>query len=139
MLAPEPLSADDPKAKALYEYLLSISPEQDSGARPMTVVRNIADVPGGDAARGAKVYEAACLECHGKTHSGEGRLSERAVVLPEVVDNYAEAFPGVAPRLVVIEKIRHGQFFGVGGSMPLFTLESLSDEDVASLLAYLGL
>jgi thiosulfate dehydrogenase len=41
--------------------------------------------------------------------------------------------------VVVIEKTRHGRFFGVGGNMPLYSLEALSDEDLGALLAYLGL
>ncbi|MBX5484795.1 MAG: cytochrome C oxidase Cbb3, partial [Myxococcaceae bacterium] len=58
---------------------------------------------------------------------------------PEITETYPTTFPGVNPRLVIIEKIRHGQFFGVGGNMPLYGREMLSDEQVADLLAYLGL
>jgi thiosulfate dehydrogenase len=35
--------------------------------------------------------------------------------------------------------VRHGQFFGVGGNMPLFTREALSDSDLGAIVAYLGL
>ena len=42
-------------------------------------------------------------------------------------------------QLVVIEKVRHGQFFGVGGTMPLYSREALSDEDLGALLAFLAL
>ena len=41
---------------------------------------------------------------------------------------------GASPRLVVIEKVRHGQFFGVGGNMPLFSREAMSDADLGALL-----
>ena len=46
---------------------------------------------------------------------------------------------GVPKQLVVIEKVRHGQFFGVGGSMPPYSQEALSDADLGALLAFLGL
>ncbi len=38
--------------------------------------------------------------------------------------------------LVVTEKIRHGQFFGVGGNMPFYPREVLSDAELADLLEY---
>ena len=59
--------------------------------------------------------------------------------MPEVFNDYDLLFPGVPKQLVVIEKVRHGQFFGVGGNMPLYSLEALSDEDLGALLAFLGL
>ncbi|MBX5482485.1 MAG: c-type cytochrome, partial [Myxococcaceae bacterium] len=109
-----PLDPDDPKSKALYEYLHSISPDEEAGAPalPFTVVTDIVDVPKGDAARGATVYAQACRSCHGELHSANGRLTDRASRLPEITETYPTTFPGVNPRLVIIEKIRHGQFFG---------------------------
>jgi thiosulfate dehydrogenase len=133
-----PLTAEDPKSRALYEYLVSLSPEEIDPL-PFTVIKDVADVPPGDAARGAEVYRAACQVCHGEPHTGDGRGSPLASVLPEVSADYATVFPGVSPRLVVIEKIRHGQFFGVGGTMPPYSREALSDADVAALLAFFGL
>ncbi len=134
-----PLSEDEPKGRALYEYLVRTSPNRDAAALPFTVVRDIVDVPRGSVERGAEVYRAACLECHGEVHSGNGRLTPLASVLPEVTSEYGTLFPGVAPSLVVTEKVRHGRFFGVGGTMPLYSREALSDEDLGALLAYLGL
>ena len=61
------------------------------------------------------------------------------VNLPGVTADYPEDFPGVEPSLVVIEKVRHGRFFDIGGEMPLFSQEALSDEDLGALLAYLEL
>lgn len=133
------LPRDEPTSKALYEYLVSISPEPAAPAAPFTVVKNVADVPRGDPARGALVYRAACQTCHGAPHSGEGRPTELPPVLPEVAAGYPVKFPAAAPSLVVIEKVRHGRFFGVGGNMPLFSLESLSDQDLGALLAFLAL
>ena len=135
-----PLSEDEPKGRALYEYLVRISPNRDAPALPFTVVKDILEVPPrGSAERGAEVYRAACLECHGELHSGNGRITTSASILPEVTSEYAEVFPGVAPSLIVTEKVRHGRFFGVGGTMPLYSREALSDEDLGALLAYLGL
>jgi thiosulfate dehydrogenase len=134
-----PLTPEDPKARALYEYLVEISPNRQAPARPFTVVKDINDVPRGSTTRGAEVYRAACQTCHGELHTGKGRLSELASILPEVTDAYGSLFPGVPKQLPVIEKVRHGQFFGVGGSMPLYSLEALSDEDLGALLAFLGL
>ncbi|WP_338276974.1 c-type cytochrome [Corallococcus caeni] len=134
-----PLTREDPKARALYEYLMRISPDTDAPALPFTVVKDIQDVPPGDAGRGGAVYRAACQTCHGATHTGEGRLTSFASVLPEVTDDYDSLFPGTPRRLVVIEKLRHGSFFAVGGTMPLYSREALSDEDLSAVLAFLGL
>lgn len=134
-----PLSADDPKSRALYEYLVSLSPEPSAPAQPFTLVKDIVDVPRGDPQRGAQVYTAACQDCHGATHSGQGHLTSLAPVLPEVTSEYDTLFPGTPYALVFIEKIRHGRFFGVGGNMPPYSKESLSDADLGALLAYLGL
>ncbi len=134
-----PLTQEDPKSRALYEYLVRISPDPQAAALPLTVVKDIGDVPRGDKGRGAEVYRAACQTCHGETHTGKGRLTQLASILPDVTSEYDTVFPGVPHPLVVIEKVRHGQFFGVSGSMPLYSREALSDEDLGALLAYLGL
>lgn len=134
-----PLTEDAPQSRALYEYLVSISPNRDAAPLPFTVVKDITPVPGGDKARGQEVYRAACQGCHGEPHTGAGRLTELASVLPEVAADYGELFPGVPPSLVFIEKVRHGQFFGVGGNMPLYSREALSDADLGALLTFLEL
>jgi thiosulfate dehydrogenase len=133
------LEAEDPRARALYEYLSRISPDAQAPARPFTVVKDIQDVPRGDAARGEAVYRAACQTCHGAPHTGEGRLTALASVLPEVTADYDRLFPGIPHAQVVIEKVRHGAFFGVGGNMPPYSTEALADADLGALLMYLGL
>ncbi|MEW5854815.1 MAG: c-type cytochrome [Myxococcota bacterium] len=138
----ERLGRDDERGKALYEYLASISPGRPPDGlrwRPMTVVGNVSDVPRGDPGRGAVVYAEACQSCHGAIHDGAGRLTELAPVLPEVRSEYDALFPGVSHALVFVEKVRHGQFYGVGGNMPFFARETLSDEDLGALLTFLGL
>ncbi|RKG99346.1 c-type cytochrome [Corallococcus carmarthensis] len=133
------LEVEDPRSRALYEYLSRISPDAQASALPFTVVKDIQDVPPGEAARGEAVYRAACQNCHGATHTGEGRLTELASVLPEVTQDYDRLFPGIPHAQVVIEKVRHGPFFGVGGNMPPYSTEALSDADLGALLTYLGL
>lgn len=133
----EVLDPADPKGRALYEYLVSLTPEQAADALPLTVVANIVEVPLGDARRGAEVWEEACSICHGAPHTGRGRISELASIVPEESIEFAEQI-GADPNLVLTEKVRHGQFFGVGGNMPLFSLEALSNEDLGALLAYLA-
>ncbi|XXF81692.1 c-type cytochrome [Myxococcaceae bacterium GXIMD 01537] len=134
-----PLTEDDPRGRALYEYLVRISPDRETAALPFTVVKDITEVPRGDVGRGAEVYRSACQDCHGEAHTGAKRLTELAPVLPEVTRDYGSMFPNIAPSLVVIEKVRHGRFFGVGGTMPPYGREALSDEDLGALLAYLEL
>jgi thiosulfate dehydrogenase len=126
---------------ALYEYLLEISPPgSDSGPYPFTVVEQVEDVPRGDAAAGEEVYARSCEGCHGVAHAdADGSILRETVNLPEVAEGYPDDFPGVDPSLVVIEKVRHGRFFNIGGEMPLFSLEALSDEQLGDLLAYLEL
>jgi len=133
------LTADDPRAKSLYEFLVSLSPSPRAPAVPMTIVKDVTDVPRGDVARGAAVYAGACGTCHGDANTGAGRIGPDAVILPNVTRTYRQDFPGVEPSLVVIEKVRHGQFFHIGGNMPFFSKETLSDADLGALLAFLGL
>jgi thiosulfate dehydrogenase len=140
-----PISRDDARGRALYEYLATLSPgAPGQPARPLTLVENVTDLGRGDVARGAQVWDAACASCHGAPHTGAGRMSDLVSLVPEASIEFADevaANTGGVPRpdLVVIEKVRHGQFFGVGGNMPFFSKEALSDDDLAALLAFLKL
>ena len=121
-------------ARRLLERTVEIAAHRGGwGARPVRAARDSSPEWGAD------VYEAACQGCHGEAHTGKGRPSQLAPLLPEVAQEYGELFPGVAPGLVFIEKVRHGRFFGVGGNMPPYSREALSDKDLGALLAYLGL
>lgn len=139
-----PLTGEEPKARALYEYLAFSS--IDAGApiasvhepRPLTIVENVTSVGRGSASRGSQVWDAACRACHGDPHTGNGRLTELASRVPEDSQAFADRV-GFPLDLVVVEKVRHGRFFGVGGTMPPFPVEQLSDEDLGALLAFLGL
>lgn len=132
------LTADDPDGRALLGYLQTL-PASAAPRPACTVVRTIdstylSGLPRGDAARGAAVYTAACALCHGQRGSGEGRLGARVSRVPD--DTVATFGRGTAPA-VVAEKIRHGKFYGIGGDMPPYTLETLSDAELADILSYL--
>jgi len=131
------LDAGDERARELYEYLAANGPETPTPALPLTVVKTVNDLStlSGDAASGGDVYRRACAGCHGAAHSGAGRLGSRVSVIPEDTE---KTFPTQA-RAVVVEKIRHGKFFNIGGSMPLYPAEAISDQEIADVLAYLGL
>jgi len=139
MLANAPLEANAADAEALFAYLVSLEPG-DANAQPFSVVREVADVPRGDAMHGYVVYAQACEQCHGSMHDGDGRLGDIVPVLPE--DTLAvHAPPAYSPRtqrLVFIEKTRHGVFLNYGGEMPPFSLEVLPDTDLADVLEALG-
>jgi thiosulfate dehydrogenase len=133
----EPLSFDAPSGLALLAYLRSLSAAPDA-ARPLTFVRSIdptyiAQLPPGDGSRGESLYHDACGYCHGDPHSGKGRLGTRVSILPEAT---LEVFGGMA-RSIMIEKIRHGKFFHIGGNMPPYGAEMLSDTEVADIVEYL--
>jgi thiosulfate dehydrogenase len=141
------LAADDERARAVYEYLVSVSPDDPSPALPLTVVKNVTDLAelagSADARRGADVWQRGCRGCHGSPHSGAGRLGEKTTIVPE--DTLAGPVCAPAPdvrgcaRAVVVEKVRHGKFFNIGGLMPLYGTEVIRDTEIADVLAYLGL
>lgn len=127
----------DASGLALLAYLKSVSPGQDP-AQPVTVVQNIdatymASLPPGDGGRGAATYQQACGFCHGEIHTGSGRLGSYVSAIP---DDTVATF-GSQARAVIAEKIRHGKFFGIGGSMPLYSREALGDGDLSDILEYL--
>lgn len=142
MLRDAPLAADDEQAEALYAYLASL-PAGASGAEPVafTVIRDVEDLPPGDAAPGGAIYDLACRSCHGVARTGAGRVVERAPILPQqtLSEHPDPDYDDTDRRLVFIEKVRHGGFYGYGGQMPPLSLEKLSDEDLAHLLSFLGL
>lgn len=133
-----PLTADEPRSRALYEYLHSLSDDPSAPAAPFTIVENVAPVDRGEVARGAEVWQRACAGCHGEAHTGEGRLDEAMVLVPEASEIFAR-LQGYSTEVVVVEKVRHGVFFNIGGTMPPYSLEVLSDDDLAALMSYLGL
>ena len=44
-----------------------------------------------------------------------------------------------SPALPTIAKVRNGKFYNIGGVMPLYSVEALSDTSLADILAHLTL
>jgi thiosulfate dehydrogenase len=132
-----PLGDGEDQTRQIYEFLAARSPDPAPAALPLTVVRTITDLGdlAGDPERGRGVFARACHRCHGDPHTGAGRTDPRAVPIPE---STIATFPTQA-RSAVVEKVRHGRFFGVGGVMPMYSLEVLADGELADLLRYVGL
>jgi thiosulfate dehydrogenase len=132
-----PLAEDSDEARQLFEYLAKQSPDAQAKPLPMTIVRNIRPLSDleGDIERGRVLYGQTCRRCHGDPHSGSGRLNDRVSVIP---DDTLRTFP-YETRAATVEKVRHGKYFGIGGTMPPYSLEALSDPQLADVLAYLGL
>jgi len=133
-----PLVATDDSARELFEYLDQNSPTTTATPLALTVIRNITDLSnlasGSDKNRGKDVYGRSCQKCHGDPHTGNGRLSSKVSIIPEDTIRVFAA----QSRAVVVEKVRHGKFFNIGGVMPLYAAESLSDQEIADILAYIG-
>ncbi len=141
MFSDKAWTAEDVKARALYAYLESLP--ADSAAEqpaPFTIAYEVKDVPPGDGARGEGLYTSACESCHGPAHTGEGRLVQRAPILPEqtLAEHPSPMYDDLDRRLVFVEKVRHGGFIGYGGEMPPFSMEKLSDQELGDILAFLG-
>ena len=133
----DPIEPLDPKARALYEYLVSIGDQGQTDELPLSIVADTRVAPErGDPVRGAEVHRLACQGCHGEPGSGDGGFEDAPSLPDEAVDEAREGFPDFPPASVFVEKVRHGQFFNVGGNMPPFALEMLSDEDLGALLAF---
>lgn len=131
------LQPDEPRARQLLEYLSSASPAAVAEPAPLTIVRQpgALELLAGDPGRGAAVYVAGCQRCHGAARAGAAMTDARTPPLPEPV---VRMF-GAQARHVVVEKVRHGRFFRIGGVMPFYSLEAMSDAQLADLLAFLGL
>lgn len=136
----DPLDPATDEARALYDRLVELGATGPNEALPFTVVQVIDRAPErGDAIRGEEVHRLACASCHGAAGSGAGRIEEAPILPDQAVEEAAVLFPGVDPAVVFTEKVRHGAFFGIGGTMPLYSLEALPDQDLGALLAFYGL
>ncbi len=133
----KPFDASDENGRALFVYLQSEAPDPSSPALPLTVVQNIVDVPSGDATAGESLFRNSCGVCHGDPHTGAGRISTEASIVPDASLQSFGSDPVKGARPVVIEKVQHGKFFNISGTMPLFSLEALSDVQLGDILAYL--
>lgn len=131
--------ATDAEAEAMYAFLASLS-EGSADIIPFTVSSTVEDLPcaGNYGDRGASIYEKACANCHGALHSGAGRRGVSVPILPEhVLSEHAEHAPPQS-REAFVQKVRHGRFFGEGGSMPPFSVAVLDDDSLSALLDFIG-
>ena len=140
MDAPAPWTADDDDARAMYAFLSTFGGPPDPVAFTLDEPP-IADILPGDADHGAIVFAAACKTCHGTLHDGTGRVASFVPALPdEVIAQHAPlGLSAVALRDVFVQKIRRGGADTPGQSMPPFSRETISDDDVAGLVAMFGL
>ncbi|HEX8951849.1 MAG TPA: cytochrome C oxidase Cbb3, partial [Polyangia bacterium] len=77
------LTADDEKGRAIFVYLESLAPDASAPTQSLTVTQNIVDVPSGDAVRGKMWWDQGCGNCHGAPHTGAGRISDAASLVPD--------------------------------------------------------
>jgi thiosulfate dehydrogenase len=131
-----PLARDAEVTRQLDAYLEAGTPPAGTPA-PFTLVRSVGPLANleGDATRGREAYQKACFRCHGEAHTWKDHTTSAAVAIPEAT----QATFGALARDVTVEKIRHGRFFNIGGVMPLYTVEAMSDDTVADILAFMGL
>jgi len=131
----EPLTEDDPEGLDLLAYLDTLGTEPAPEVHFTIKALLVDDLPPGDATRGAAVWAGGCTRCHGAPHTGEGRASVLVAVIPD--ETLMFHGPDEA-RDATIEKVRHGPFYGSGGNMAPFSLESLPNQPLADVLSYLG-
>jgi thiosulfate dehydrogenase len=131
------LARDDSRAEALYAYFLTLEPG-DAAPVAFTVPSTIENVSRGSADAGGTLFPSACGSCHGELHTGAGRLAPLVPVLPEDALASHATYDIPTQRLIFIEKVRHGGFFGYSGMMPPFSKEALSDAALGDLLEALG-
>lgn len=134
----QPFAPAQQKWIDLWAYLESIADKGPTEAQPFEVVYRIVDLPRGDAANGARVWDAACKTCHGAAKTGEGRIGVASVVPADTIAEHSKDGPAIV-RQVVIEKVRHGSYLGFPGVMPPFSKQALSDQEISDLLTFLGL
>ncbi len=136
-----PWMGQEEEALALYAYLSALPPEAPD-TQAFTIVPTARDLPPGDAVRGQDIYRRACGYCHGAVTSGAGRLDMATPILPdEPARAFREkySFSSIEIRIGFVEKVRHGAFLGLYGRMPPYAQETLSEEELGDLLAYLSL
>jgi thiosulfate dehydrogenase len=131
-----PLAKDSDAARQLDAYLegppVMAPPAKYSFVRIITPLAELK----GDAARGADAYQKACYRCHGEAHSWKGHSTSAATLIPE---SSISTFGMDQARAVTVEKVRHGRFINIGGVMPFYTQEAMSDQTVADILVFMGL
>ncbi len=133
MDARRPWTRDDEDARAMFAYLVAAQGSVDP--LPFDTEARLPP-PSTDAARGGAVFERACRVCHGRAHDAAGRLVPFAPLLPEEIARTHPLSP-TDMRLYYVRRVRQGAFVSASGSMPPFSRQVLSDDDLGALLAFL--
>jgi thiosulfate dehydrogenase len=127
-----PLEPEDPDGLDLLAYLETLG-TAPSEPVPFTLPRSLpSSLPAGDPARGAALYQAGCRSCHGAGFTGDGGIQAAPVIPTDTRMEHGDATPDI-----IVARIRRGGFYGIGGDMPPFSLERISDEDISDILAFL--
>jgi thiosulfate dehydrogenase len=136
-LAQEQWTGEEDEAIYIYAYLESL--EGDGASQPFSI--GSLDDPGeGDEDSGRAAYKMYCESCHGLKNTGSSALTPTAPILPDdtlAAHSDALGYDDAERRIVFVQKTRHGGFLGYGGVMPPFSVELLSDQDLADILTYL--
>jgi thiosulfate dehydrogenase len=136
-----PLDPNSDTAQALNAWLMDLAahaPTADTTPVPFTVPATATDLPIGDATRGEAIYARACQPCHAGLNATSGRLGTSSRIPQDTLTTHLATYGAACTRVTFVEKIRHGSFLGLAGVMPPFSMETLSNEQVSDVLAYLG-
>jgi thiosulfate dehydrogenase len=135
------LDPESDTAQALDAWLMDLAahaPTADTTPVPFTVPPSASDLPLGDATRGGEIYAHASQPCHAGLNATSGRLGTSSSIPQDTLTTHLTTYGPACTRVTFVEKIRHGSFLGLAGVMPPFSMETLSDEQVSDVLAYLG-
>ncbi len=123
-LQTDALKLSDERMQALLAYLHSISP--DDTAPPVTITRT-SRAPGmdGDPRRGEKLFSASCVLCH-----------RNKGVLPELSFKADASLVLAKIRDMKVPEDAQGELGDNYPPMPFFSVERLSDQQVADILAH---
>ncbi|MCH2108208.1 MAG: DM13 domain-containing protein [Polyangiaceae bacterium] len=135
MRVPEPWTEDSEEFQALQELLLSVSQEEESSAPIRFTIqpppeRNF--LLGGDPLSGRERFNQTCALCHGQDGVGSirGLALEGRALDPSLV----------ASRVRLSGEVNSTVYDNLqGGVMPFWSLERLSDQELADISAFLAM
>lgn len=128
--------AGDPRGEALVAYLASLGADTTE-ARAQQIAAWSPPSLTGDRERGTRLFAALCAACHGADARGRGPLAARLALPPaDLVDGPRPRTTRATPEAAAAELARVIRF-GVPGTA-MAGHETLSDEDIAALTAYVA-
>jgi len=122
------LAADDPLWTDLEAFLRSSAPESAPDL-VYTITPPPLALDGGDITRGAEIFSHTCAACHGEGAVGTN-LAPPLIETDQPVDYIAER--------VRLSGSKSSEIYGglIGGAMPFWSAERLSDEELLDIIAY---